>query len=331
MKFSFHGKREEHEWVQKSYKKHNERQRRKWRIEEGGSWPWAEQREWKKKCSCDVMTGVNVERWRTGVTPGASQALAALKFVALLPVSGRGNTDVHHVVARRLVMCRSVRYLLLWHDAVDFCNDNNAMIGWSLLTSHGMDWFKIWNLRIQEKLFAICAGKAVKSLDKTRKHLLQAALRSRRRKQRGNTGMDCDATCCQKHLHGCCSSDFVFILLLTGFAKSLVKHCSQIVASHRAVMHSWCCPSSCCDLAKLAVTNHSGQLECDRRLNPKSPFKFSLSFQTFCICSLPDGNMREIQRIKEMFHLLCQLGSLFLVLWFPRTIGIVLGLAHLTC
>lgn len=54
------------------------------------------------------------------------------------------------------------------------------------LTRHELLRFKIWNLKIQEKLFAICAGKAVTCLDKTRKHLLQAALRSRRRKQKRN-------------------------------------------------------------------------------------------------------------------------------------------------
>lgn len=52
---------------------------------------------------------------------GVSQALAALEFVALLPVSGWRDTYVHYIVARRLIVCRSVRYLLLWHNAVDFC------------------------------------------------------------------------------------------------------------------------------------------------------------------------------------------------------------------
>ena len=54
---------------------------------------------------------------------GVSQALAALQFVALLPVSGRGDTDIHYIVARRLIVCRSVRYLLLWHNAIDFCRE----------------------------------------------------------------------------------------------------------------------------------------------------------------------------------------------------------------
>lgn len=52
---------------------------------------------------------------------GASQALAALEFVAPLPVRGWGDTYVHYIVAWRLIVCRSVRYLLLRHDAVDFC------------------------------------------------------------------------------------------------------------------------------------------------------------------------------------------------------------------
>lgn len=50
-----------------------------------------------------------------------SQALAAREFVALLAVGGGRNTDVHHVVAWRLVMCKSVCHLLLRHDTVDFC------------------------------------------------------------------------------------------------------------------------------------------------------------------------------------------------------------------
>ena len=60
-----------------------------------------------------------------------SQALAALQFVALLPISGWGDTYVHYIVARRLVVCGSVRYLLLRHNAVDFCRGKfkkNAMM-----------------------------------------------------------------------------------------------------------------------------------------------------------------------------------------------------------
>lgn len=54
-----------------------------------------------------------------------SQTLAALQFVAPLAVGGGRDADVHHVVAWRLVVCGSVRDLLLRHDAVDFCNENN--------------------------------------------------------------------------------------------------------------------------------------------------------------------------------------------------------------
>lgn len=57
MKFSVCGKREEHEWVSKSYlkkKKTRWRQRDNRRTEARGSWLWAEQREWKKK-SAAVM------------------------------------------------------------------------------------------------------------------------------------------------------------------------------------------------------------------------------------------------------------------------------------
>lgn len=80
----------------------------------------------EKKCSCDVMMGgERAERHPRSLTPGVSQTLAALQFVALLAVGGGRDADVHHVVAWRLVVCRSVCYLLLRHDAVDFCNDNN--------------------------------------------------------------------------------------------------------------------------------------------------------------------------------------------------------------
>lgn len=71
----------------------------------------------KKKCMGDEEEEEEVE----GECCRASQALAALEFVALLPVSGWGDTNVHYVVAWRLVVCRSVRYLLLRHNAVDFC------------------------------------------------------------------------------------------------------------------------------------------------------------------------------------------------------------------
>lgn len=53
----------------------------------------------------------------------ASQALAAGELAAPLAVRGRGEAYVHYVVAGRLVVCRSVRYLLLRHNAVDFCEN----------------------------------------------------------------------------------------------------------------------------------------------------------------------------------------------------------------
>lgn len=42
-----------------------------------------------------------------------SQVLAALEFAAFQPIGGRGDADVHHVVAGRLVVCRPVCNLLL--------------------------------------------------------------------------------------------------------------------------------------------------------------------------------------------------------------------------
>lgn len=42
-----------------------------------------------------------------------SQVLAALEFAAFQPISGRGDTDVDHIVAGRLVMRRPVCDLLL--------------------------------------------------------------------------------------------------------------------------------------------------------------------------------------------------------------------------
>lgn len=45
---------------------------------------------------------------------GCSEAsLAALQLAAFLAVGGRGDADIHHVVAWRLVMSGSVCYLLL--------------------------------------------------------------------------------------------------------------------------------------------------------------------------------------------------------------------------
>lgn len=139
--FFFHGRREEHEWVWKSYIKQ-----------------WKAERKVKgqRELAMSRATGTKVHRWcddRVEVERvedechGVSQALAALQFVPLLPVSGRRDTDVHYVVARRLIVCRSVRYLLLWHNAVDFCRgklkeDKTQWGSWFVLTLY--KWFDIY-------------------------------------------------------------------------------------------------------------------------------------------------------------------------------------------
>lgn len=51
---------------------------------------------------------------------GASLALAAGEFASSLAVCGWGQTYVHYIVAWRLVMSGSVRYLLLRYNTVDF-------------------------------------------------------------------------------------------------------------------------------------------------------------------------------------------------------------------
>lgn len=51
----------------------------------------------------------------------ASQALAALQFVAPLTVSGWWDTYIHDIVAWRFIMGWSVCYLLLWYNTIDFC------------------------------------------------------------------------------------------------------------------------------------------------------------------------------------------------------------------
>lgn len=116
----FHGKREEHKWVQKSYIKTQWKAERKMKDRVTRELAVSRATGTKKK-SAAVMWW----RGRCGEVEdkccGASQALAALEFVALLPVSGWRDTYVHYIVARRLIVCRSVRYLLLWHNAVDFC------------------------------------------------------------------------------------------------------------------------------------------------------------------------------------------------------------------
>lgn len=67
---------------------------------------------------CDVK--LDVEEGSV-VGLGVSQALAALEFVALHPVSGWWDTYVYNIVTRGLIMCRSICYLLLRHNAIDFC------------------------------------------------------------------------------------------------------------------------------------------------------------------------------------------------------------------
>lgn len=56
----------------------------------------------------------------------ASLVLAAGEFAASLAVRGRGEAYVHDIVAWRLVVSRSVRYLLLRYDAVDFCREKTC-------------------------------------------------------------------------------------------------------------------------------------------------------------------------------------------------------------
>lgn len=120
------GNREEHEWVSKSYKKKKTRWRQsknRGRRKLAVSRTKGNERKKVQLWCDDGGWGWGVRR--RSVTPGVSQTLAALQFVALLAVGGGRDADVHHVVARRLVVCRSVCDLLLRHDAVDFCNDNN--------------------------------------------------------------------------------------------------------------------------------------------------------------------------------------------------------------
>ena len=50
-----------------------------------------------------------------------SQALTAGELAAPLSIHGRGDAYVHYIVAWRVIICRSVQYLLLRNDTVDFC------------------------------------------------------------------------------------------------------------------------------------------------------------------------------------------------------------------
>lgn len=47
--------------------------------------------------------------------------MAAREFAASLAVRGRREAYVHYIVSWRLVVSRSVGYLLLRYDTVDFC------------------------------------------------------------------------------------------------------------------------------------------------------------------------------------------------------------------
>lgn len=60
-------------------------------------------------------------RLRQEKKTGGSLVLAAGEFAASLAVCGWWEAYVHYVVAWRLIMPRSVRYLLLRNNTVDFC------------------------------------------------------------------------------------------------------------------------------------------------------------------------------------------------------------------
>ena len=64
-------------------------------------------------CMRNMETKVCVKRLDNEYHWETSQVLTALQFVAFLPVGGGGHTDVHYVVAWRLIVCRSVSYLFL--------------------------------------------------------------------------------------------------------------------------------------------------------------------------------------------------------------------------
>ena len=63
----------------------------------------------------------------TGVIYRRSQVLTALEFVGFLSIGGWWDTDVDYVVARRLIVCRSICNLLLRNNAVDFWNENRLV------------------------------------------------------------------------------------------------------------------------------------------------------------------------------------------------------------
>lgn len=78
----------------------------------------------------EVHRGKDWLRLRRGKNKGGSLALAAGELAASLAVCGWGKAYVHYVVAWRLIMSGSVRYLLLRDDTVDFCkrNHNNVKV-----------------------------------------------------------------------------------------------------------------------------------------------------------------------------------------------------------
>lgn len=69
--------------------------------------------------------------------------------------------------------------------------------------------------------------------------------------------------------------------------KSLVKHCCT----------SWQANFTPCTKDKLALTNPTGPLECDRQRVYQIPFQFFLHFTNTYKCSLPDEYVRQIQGI----------------------------------
>lgn len=62
-----------------------------------------------------------------------SLVLAAGELAASLAVCGWGEAYVHYIVAWRLVVSRSVRYLLLRDNTVDFCKRKHDHVkGWQI-------------------------------------------------------------------------------------------------------------------------------------------------------------------------------------------------------
>lgn len=60
-----------------------------------------------------------------------SQALAARELVASLSVHGWGDTYVDYIVAGRIFVSRSVRYLLLRYNAVDFYERKQRLVNFN--------------------------------------------------------------------------------------------------------------------------------------------------------------------------------------------------------